>query len=304
MVLIDTGSTDETVPIAHELDVVVRQILVQPWRFDDARNAGLALVDPDIDWIITVDMDEVLAQGWREKFDKGAARAAELGSRRMSYDYTWNWEEDGSPDIKFRGDRCHTRTGWRWVGPVHEVLAPSGWVTRSEEAGDAVYAGFGIEHYPDDSKSRGSYLGLLKLAALEEPHNPRQAHYLARELFFAGDWVAAREEFVRYLGMPEATWRAERAQSYRYIAAMDDDPERWLRMAVEEDSGRRDALVDLVDFYVRSGRWDEARELAKRALTMTTRPGDYMTTAHAYDDSYLYSVIRVQVAGHGQGGGV
>ena len=66
--------------------------------------------------------------------------------------------------------------------------------------------------------------------------------------------------------MPEARWPAERAEAYRYIAKMDDDPERWLLRAVAEDPGRRDAVVDLVDLYESQDRLAEAAGLAPRAL--------------------------------------
>ena len=287
----DTGSTDDTIDVAVALGIMVGVVDVIPWRFDDARNAALALLPPDIDWVITLDADEVLEAGWREKFDEAAARAAETGARRMSYDYTWNHTESGDPDIKFRADRCHTRSGWRWHGPVHEVLVPSGWETRAEPASTAVASSFRISHHADNTKSRSSYLPLLQLAVAEEPHNPRQAHYLARELFFAGRWDLARPEFVRFLAMPEAVWTPERVQSYRYIAAMDDDPETWLLKAVEEDPERRDALVDLVDHYVMHQRWESARDVALRALEIQDRPDDYLTSVHSYDDEHLRRVI-------------
>ena len=41
----DTGSTDDTVAIAKELGIATYQISVKPWRFDDARNAALCLLD-------------------------------------------------------------------------------------------------------------------------------------------------------------------------------------------------------------------------------------------------------------------
>ena len=209
--------------------------------------------------------------------------------KRISYDYVWSWTADLKPDVRFNADRCHSRAGWRWVGPVHEVLAPA------ESAGDldarALWAGFRIEHYADPLKSRSNYLQLLELAVIEEPSNPRQRFYLAREYFFAGRWEMARESFVHYLRMPEARWVAERADAYRYLAKMDDYPERWLLKAIAEDPTRRDAMVDLVDLLVEKGRLIEAAGIAWRALRIARRPGDYMTSAHTYDDSHLHGVI-------------
>jgi glycosyltransferase involved in cell wall biosynthesis len=283
----DTGSTDGTVELASDLDIDVTPIWVSPWRFDLARNAGLALLPPEVDIVITLDADEVLVPGWRAALE--AAVAEDTYARRWSYHYVWSWVEPGVPDVSFTADRCYSREGWQWHGAVHEVLVPS--ASRGDLAAPPAPGGFGIEHYADDSKSRRSYLELLELAVSEERDNPRQRFYLAREYFFAGRWEIARDTFVGYLAMPKATWSAERAEAYRYLAKMDHFPERWLLKAVAEDPGRRDAVVDLVDLYVLQERWPEARGMAARALSVRTRPGDYMTSAHTWDDEHLVRVL-------------
>jgi len=288
LVIGDTGSEDGTVRVARGQGVVVHELQVKPWRFDDARNALLALLP---DWedgvVLTVDMDEVLVPGWRAALEQ--AYAGSPDARRWSYHYVWSWVEPGVPDVQFRADRCYSRYGWRWHGPVHEVLTPSGEDPTLRTG--AVPAGFGIEHYADDTKSRGSYLPLLELAVREEPHNPRQRFYLARELNFVGRWVESRQRFVEYLKMPEATWTAERAEAYRYLAKMDDEPERWLIKALAEAPERRDAAVDLADLYAGQGRSVEAAGMAARALRVTVRPGDYMTTARVWDDTRLRTLV-------------
>jgi glycosyltransferase involved in cell wall biosynthesis len=290
LMIADTGSTDGTPDIARELGVACERIWVAPWRFDLARNAGLALVPADIDIIVTVDVDEVLVPGWREWLEKAVAEAPE--ATRFSYDYVWSWVSPGVPDVMFTADRCYSREGWHWHGAVHEVLVPS---SVDLEGAIAVPGGFRIEHYADDSKSRKSYLPLLELAVKEEPHNPRQRFYLGREYYFQNDWDAARQTLVQYLSMPEATWPAERAEAYRYIAKMDNDPERWLWKAVSEDPGRRDAVVDLVDLYLKQDRAEEAAGMAARALRTKTRPGDYMSRAHVWDDDRLQQIMAHEV---------
>ena len=59
----DTGSTDNTVALAKECGAVVPRIYITPWRFDKAREAVLALIPPDIDICISLDLDEVLEDG-------------------------------------------------------------------------------------------------------------------------------------------------------------------------------------------------------------------------------------------------
>ena len=64
-VVADTGSTDDTVERLKKAGVTVHKIAIRPWRFDDARNAALALLPADADVCVTMDMDEFLEPGWR-----------------------------------------------------------------------------------------------------------------------------------------------------------------------------------------------------------------------------------------------
>jgi glycosyltransferase involved in cell wall biosynthesis len=82
LLIADTGSTDKTVEIAKSLGINVINIRIDPWRFDDARNASLAAIPLDIDYCIALDMDEVLIQGWKKDFPK----VLELGITRPVYE--------------------------------------------------------------------------------------------------------------------------------------------------------------------------------------------------------------------------
>ena len=43
-IVADTGSTDDTVERLTRAGVIVHRIAIRPWRFDDARNAAMALI--------------------------------------------------------------------------------------------------------------------------------------------------------------------------------------------------------------------------------------------------------------------
>ena len=48
-IVADTGSSDDTVERLTRAGVTVHQIAIRPWRFDDARNAAMALIPDDVD---------------------------------------------------------------------------------------------------------------------------------------------------------------------------------------------------------------------------------------------------------------
>jgi glycosyltransferase involved in cell wall biosynthesis len=70
LLIADTGSTDGTVELAKSLGINVISIGINPWRFDDARNASLSAIPLDINYCIALDMDEQLQPGWREALEK------------------------------------------------------------------------------------------------------------------------------------------------------------------------------------------------------------------------------------------
>lgn len=49
IVVLDTGSTDGTVPLLRELGATVYCETIDPWRFDTARNHALAHVPEETD---------------------------------------------------------------------------------------------------------------------------------------------------------------------------------------------------------------------------------------------------------------
>lgn len=274
VVLVDTGSTDSTVEAAEALGITVHHIRVSPWRFDDARNAAIALLPADADVCVSVDVDEILLPGWRQALE---AQWGEANHGR--YMYAWSLDADGHPDLSFWYEKIHSRHGYRWKNPVHEILQPD----RIEERWVNV-EGMTVHHLPDPTKSRGQYLDLLALSVREEPHNDRNAYYYARELMFYGRNEEAVEAYKRHLALPSATWAAERAASYRGLAKVDDpsNRERWLIMACDESPVDREPLLELAEFYHDKQNWEKCFTVCQRMLAITDRQQSYLSQAVAW----------------------
>jgi glycosyltransferase involved in cell wall biosynthesis len=270
--ILDTGSDDQTVTAARDLgvDVVVRKI--DPWRFDHARNASLAMVPNGVDLCIALDMDEILLPGWRDELERVGANVT-----RPRYKYTWSWKSPGVPDLQYGGDKIHSRNGYKWKHPVHEVLVTDG-IEEVQE-----WTGVEIHHHPDHTKSRGQYFPLLELAVAEDPEDDRNAHYLAREYFFHNKMRKAAAEFKRHLSLPRATWPAERAQSYRYLYKITKDSD-YLHSAIREDPERREAYVDLAFHHYLEAEWMPCLAAAKGALAITEKPLTYLVEGYAWGE--------------------
>jgi len=273
LLIADTGSNDNTVKIAKELGIEVINISIVPWRFDDARNSALAAIPKDIDYCIALDMDEILQPGWKQELEK----AFEEKWTRPRYKYTWSWTEDGKPGLQYGGDKIHSRKNYRWKHPVHEVLTTS---TIEETQG---WLNLEIHHYPDNSKSRRQYLPLLALSVKEDPNDDRNAFYYARELFFNNLLEEAKQEFERYLKLPNALWKAERARAYRYLAQCDEQMTlQYLILSLDEDNTRRETYVDLSLYSYRNEDWKQMFNYALEALKIKDKPLDYLCEEFAW----------------------
>ncbi|HEY5106218.1 MAG TPA: glycosyltransferase [Caulobacteraceae bacterium] len=267
----DTGSTDRTVAILEGLGVEVRHIRIKPWRFDDGRNAALALLPDDIDVCVSLDLDTVLSEGWRAALE--AAWTPE--TNRAYYTEIWGRHPDGQPR-RFLNNRIHARHGVRWKGPCHECVVPD----RTEEKA-VVVEGLTIEQFADPDKSRAQYLPLLELAAKEAPHEPRQAHYYGRELYFHNRYREAIAEFERYLALPNKPFVSERNGTLRLLAqcheALGEGVQalRWFQAAVNEAPQLRGPWIDLAWAFYQRQAWQACWEAALRAIAIAPGSTEY-----------------------------
>ena len=272
--LLDTGSEDNTIAIAKELGVTVFEKKYDKWSFAVARN-DLREMLPDHDaWLVNLDLDEVLIDGWRDHWKNIPNEA-----NRLRYRYIWNWKEDGSPGVEYHGDKLVRRFTHHWQNKVHEINAANPGVIEIQH----FLPGFEIHHHADNTKSRSNYLPLLLEDVAENPNNDRNTYYAARELYFYGRFEEATKLFKRHLTMPESIWPPERAWSMRYLAKMHpEEAEHWhLRACAEYPTGA-EVWTDLAKYYYSKNDWVGMNYAARRALTCQLYKGLYLTEPDAY----------------------
>jgi len=286
ILIADTGSTDRTVELAKECGATVHDICISPWRFDAARNAAIALTPKDIDVIVSLDLDEVLEPGWREEIE----RVWEMGkTTRLRYLFDWGH------GIRFKYEKIFARHGYSFFCPVHEYPIPDVRINEVYADTDKLL----VSHYPDPTKSRGQYLDLLRMSVKENPREPRNAFYFARELTFYRLWDEAIDRLNHYLNMPEATWQNERCYAMRllseayqakgdFYAAMS-----WARRATAEAPYTREPWVRVAELAYAFNNWPDCYAACRAALDIkdkaavytmdpsvwTEKPHDYLSIA-------------------------
>lgn len=283
IVVTDTGSSDRTVERLRAGGATVYEETVSPWRFDVARNLSLDHVPKDAEICVCTDLDEVLSKGWR----KALERQWKPGTKMIRYWYNWSHKADGSPDIRFRYFKIHERNSYRWAYPIHECLKYCGEGPEiAVLADDAIV----LDHYPDDTKSRGNYLPLLELAVSENPQDDRMAYYLGREYMYRGLWEKCITTLKIHLSLPSSVWAEERCASMRWIAKSCYRLNRvaeargwYLRAAAE--SYMREPYVEFAQMAYELGDWPTAFCMAEEALKIGQPSSVYTNMGYAWDST-------------------
>lgn len=276
----DTGSTDKTVNTARKLGIKVAKISINPWRFDDARNAALALLPDDIDMCISLDMDEVLAPGWREALE-------ELDSdiTQVNYKYTWSWRDPQSrtqPQVVYVTNKVHARHGYRWKYLVHEIPVPD----RNEKHKIGYSEDFEIHHYYDNERPVNRYNEMIYQTWEENKDDKRYWTYKFESLI-SEDIPKTQETVFAYLKKFKGELSNEELSKAYHMLFVTDSSKyyRMLKKAQKTSPHIRDYYVDLAIVQFARGHLRRARRYAKKAMTITTRKLD--TTYQEYVWGYL-----------------
>lgn len=290
IVVTDTGSTDGTVEKLRERGAVVYIDKIEPWRFDRARNISLDHVPEDVDICVCTDLDELFEPGWRNKLEEAwreneSRLSGKKVSRRGRYLYNWSLKADGTPDVQFIYFKVHERHGFHWLCPVHEYIGYNGALPL-----ETIFVhGMVLSHYPDSTKSRGSYLPLLELAVEEEPENDRMRYYLGREYMYKGQWQKCIDTLMAYLELPSALWNEERGAAMRWIAKSCYMLERiaearaWYFRAIAEAGHMRDPYVEFAQMCYHLQDWPMTLFLAEEALKIKEKSSTYVNMGYSWN---------------------
>jgi len=281
IVVTDTGSNDKTVERLRNRGAIVFVEEIKPWRFDVARNISLSHVPEDADICICTDLDEILEKGWRQCIEE----VWTSNSKRGEYIYNWSFKADGTPDVQFNYFKVHSRKDYIWTYPVHECINYIG--NAPEEV--VFIENMVLNHYPDNTKSRGSYLLLLELAVKESPENDRMAYYLGREYMYLGQWQKCIDALKKHLSLKSSTWNEERCASMRWIAHSYykqnniKEAYNWYYKAMAEASYMREPYVEFAKMAYELGEWALVFFLVDEALKTKEKSSTYINMGYSWD---------------------
>lgn len=184
IVIVDTGSTDDTAEIARRY---TEKVYSFEWINDFAAARNYALEKTESDYVLWLDADDVVPKKTAaaiSAFMRGADGATDM----VMLPYIL----DGGK-LKYNRERIFkNRAGFAWQGRVHEVVPPHG---------NVISLPFGIVHKKPEGRSAGTRNLDIYRSAVNSgvTLDPREKYYYARELFFNGLYVEAAATLEEFL---------------------------------------------------------------------------------------------------------
>ncbi|MFB5764058.1 glycosyltransferase, partial [Paenibacillus medicaginis] len=193
IIIVDTGSTDETVAIAKSFGAKVIQM---PWQdsFADARNRGFE--EAKGDWILWLDADEEMnvdeADKLKELLSRDTIREQKIEGIELAFCHHMEW---GGVEYVHLLRMVRNRPEYRFEGRIHEQILPG--MLRCNPGLQLGQVDILVHHYgyllknidAQDKKRRNRTL--LQQVMAESPENPEYFYYWGIELLRTNDLEGA-----------------------------------------------------------------------------------------------------------------
>ena len=193
--ILDTGSTDGTWELLQKLkkkyhNLIIKQEIITPWRFDTARNESLKLVPKETDIFFMADLDEIIKEpGWCQKVKMAWTPTFSRGM----YNYHRDVDDNDIIQRTIQEFRIHSKFWDHYKNVVHEAL-----YNKTEEKVFFIQSCTPIDiavwHYPKKNK-KTNYLELCEYDLEENPDDFVMRLQLAIECEIEGETEKASNQY-------------------------------------------------------------------------------------------------------------
>jgi glycosyltransferase involved in cell wall biosynthesis/tetratricopeptide (TPR) repeat protein len=279
------------------LDEYKVNVIRTTWEdnFALARNANLAQVPEDYDWILWLDADDTIDNP--EKIKEVAKVSDRYDSIFVDYLYDRD-EEDNPQTVHLVARMFKNNDSHEWKGRIHETLIEKRGVTQGATKD------FIVIHHAEADRTQRSFernINLLEkqLADEAEDPDPRTFYYLASTLMDAGEQDRALELFTDYLTV--SGWDQERSVALTKMGriALDkgerSQAKEYFARAVAEDPANPEPRVEMGSLEIELKKYDKAiiwleyvEKMDKNLTTLERNPMSYtFRTYLLLADAYL-----------------
>jgi len=197
MVVLDTGSTDQTTTIAVQFgaDVKFTRHHNKPFHFSRARNEAMSYLSKSCDWLFWMDADDAF-----------------IGKPYLESNWDAYWVSINYGDLDLKHARFF-RNGWKvkFSGAVHEV--PDIYYCRTKKM-----SGVHIEHSTESKPERiERNISILESEHKNNPSDKRTLFYLGNAYREAGKLNKAIKKYQTYIDIG-GNFRDELVLAHYYLA--------------------------------------------------------------------------------------
>lgn len=184
IVIVDTGSTDNTKNIAKEYTDKIYDFI---WIDDFSAARNYSFSKGTKDFILWLDADDIILEKDALDFME-LKKSLSLSTDIVNMKYNVSFDKDDNPTFTFYRERLIKNSPqFKWVGAVHEIIPPIGNIINSDIA---------ISHKKLKVNDPERNLKIYnKLIANNELLTPRDLYYYGRELYYNSKY----EEAINYL---------------------------------------------------------------------------------------------------------
>lgn len=193
IIIVDTGSCDDTVEKAKSLGAIVYNF---KWINDFSKARNFSFSKATKDYIFWLDADDILNKQDICKF-KFLKENLDINIDSVTMNYILSTDENGKYLTSLKRNRLVKRTNnFRWIGSVHEYL---------EVYGNIINSDINIIHKKEKEYSNRNLLIFEELVSNGKTLSARDLFYYANELFDNNRYDDAIKEYKKFLSM-EGTW--------------------------------------------------------------------------------------------------
>ncbi len=272
IVVVDTGSTDDTVAIAESFGAKIAHFA---WCNDFSAARNVSLMEATGDWALWIDADEALDANSVEMIRQAIVRP-HFGGYNLEI---VNFVADDKPEEQFVHRLLRLfqrRDGVQFTEPIHEQIAPSlktlglPWMHLPE----AKLWHYGYKHEVMESKGKiERTLSILESRLNENPNDPFQWFNLANTHIVAKNFkeaAAAAEKTVAMMSpndefapLAYQVWMTSLNELGNSLAAAEV-------AELARERGTKSILIEfeLANALAKLGNWERALEAIQRSLSM------------------------------------
>jgi len=321
IILLDTGSNDDTADVARDLGCNVREVgskftrtidqdaadrinidyvaaregdIVkagdQLFDYSSARNFAASLAANDM--IAMPDCDEAYTKLDIDKIEEEIL----AGATQFEYNFVYSHDAEGGDLIKFTHSKFYNRKYLKWVGIIHEVLAEERAPDVEMLKGNRKFmeeSVIKLEHWQNTDTNRQHYLKGLALSIMEDPTNDRNLHYFGRELMYSGRYKSAIKVLQQHVALQK--WPAERSQSQIHIGECYlsmGNPQKAIHSfvdAFDTNPTRREPLMKIAEYYYRVKSADHV--LSYTAAAMQIKGDNFYANYQPYYENVPHEMM-------------